>query len=73
MPPLWTRLLAAASVLGMNAVPAFALDPAAVELDELQVSAEGRSTIPVPTIAGPLPNLKTALSPSCQPCRATPR
>ena len=64
MPSLLNRLLASAGAFGISALPAFALDPAAVELEELQVSAQGGPAVPAPTIASPLPNLKTALFPS---------
>lgn len=64
MSPLLTRLLASAGTLSLSALPALALDPAAVELEELQVSAQGGPAGPVPTIAGPLPNLRTTLSPT---------
>lgn len=64
MSPLLTRLLASAGALGCTTLPGHALDPAAVELEELQVTAQSASTSPVTTISGPPPNLKAALSPS---------
>ncbi|MGA4552874.1 TonB-dependent receptor [Methylorubrum aminovorans] len=64
MSSLLTRLLASVGALGCTTLPGHALDPAAVELEELQVTAQSAPTSPVTTISGPTPNLKTALSPS---------
>ena len=54
------RLLAAAGLLSSTATPIYALDRAAVSLDELEVNASGS----VPIVPDPLRNLKTTLSPT---------
>lgn len=64
MSPLLTRLLASASALGVSTLPSHALDPTAVELEELQVTAQGGSANSVAAVAGPAANLKTQISPS---------
>ena len=69
MSPLLPRLVASAGLLASAGVPALAIDPAAVELEELQVTAPGvpgGAGLAIPTVAAPRPALKTALSPSVE-------
>ena len=64
MTPLLTRLLASASVLGATTISGHAIDTTAVELEELQVTAQGGSAASAATVAAPSSDPKTRLSPS---------
>lgn len=57
---------AAGAILAFLPASAGAIDAAAVQLEELQVTAPGGSLGPVPTIGRSRPNLKTTLSPSIE-------
>lgn len=60
------RLVTSAGLLTSACVSAYAIDPAAVELEELQVTVPSGAALAMPTIAAPRPALKTTLSPSVE-------